>query len=75
MEPQNLMALGDGENDVEMLQVCFPVLPHLQTPPYVTRMLVFACNRSHCWRQFSSPTCCRRSKIPCLECEEELSLS
>ena len=22
MEPQNLMALGDGENDVEMLQVC-----------------------------------------------------
>ena len=22
VEPQNLMALGDGENDVEMLQVC-----------------------------------------------------
>ncbi len=22
MEPQSLMALGDGENDVEMLQVC-----------------------------------------------------
>ncbi len=22
MDPQNLMALGDGENDVEMLQVC-----------------------------------------------------
>ena len=28
MEPQNLMALGDGENDVEMLQVCFTVLAY-----------------------------------------------
>ena len=29
VEPQNLMALGDGENDVEMLQVCSTVLAHL----------------------------------------------
>ena len=41
MEPQNLMALGDGENDVEMLQVCFTVLAHLTSgPPVVRRLLV-----------------------------------
>ena len=34
------MALGDGENDVEMLQVCFTVLAHLKSVLPVVRMLL-----------------------------------
>lgn len=49
VEPQNLMALGDGENDVEMLQVTHPTTPKEEnsTTPVLAHLDHFA-NSPNC---------------------------
>ena len=70
MQPQNLMALGDGENDVEMLQVCFTVLAHPMSVLHAVRMRTV----SRTVEAVQLPASCKRSEQQCMGCEKEMSL-